>query len=849
VRRCAIAKFSHGGGLFAAVGRSNVIQVYNAFDPAASAAGGGAYAAAAAVAAPCGGSGSASGAAGGWAPAAQLRGHVSSVTDMAWSGDDRRLVSCGAGGAVYVWDPATGARLAGCEFIDKARIYTAGGSRERKLTCWQGRLGARGWQVAWLLCKERGLLPAVSRRPTLLAAQPAVCYAGRCGGALARTADGRLQHIVDGRLVREVSGLSAASASAGGAVQGGAAPAGAARADFAPLLAAARGRALLAATGGGAVVTLGWPEAREGGTIKPGAGSGHGGTGHSSGGHAAQGGRAGGAEASGGGWAAGDSAAAGQEDDEEDEAAPQPRETRLHAGRVAAMALLPGLGVLFTAASDGAVLMSRVSLVLGGTLSEAPAIWSPAALAAAAAGGGGAAAGGPPGPAPAEVRLAREASVGALVARLREAAAALKAQERDAQYQVGWVGVGLGVWLGVGGYSQRSCTFLRACLALTWPSCDCLPSVAQALLASKAARERQAGAEAELAAVRAELADTAARLQRHLDSAAERERKVGGAPAGPLSKCSSCLAGSEPARFAFTLSSIANRLPQTCPTQMVEDLGRAHSEAAEELEGLYEARLALEAGRYAQLQAAKAAVERAAQERLRRQAEAHAAAAAGAAASADSRLASEAARAAAAEAARAEADAIWSEAMAQAEADLEDQAERDGEKLLLTLRSAEEVRGWGGGSCAEGATDRSTGDTAAGRQARSSQQGLPQIFRWLAPTPSQAQMQLRAEANLLRRANARMTGDRDADMAARDALLAEVTRAAGLGRGSGQPCPVLLPEAPMWPPPYNLCAAARCKPARTLWPEPTPPQTHCAQRWAWLVVAWTRAPAPASRLA
>jgi hypothetical protein len=46
---------------------------------------------------------------------------------------------------------------------------------------------------------------------------------------------------------------------------------------------------------------------------------------------------------------------------------------------------------------------------------------------------------------------------------------------------------------------------------------------------------------------------------------------------------------------------------------MVEDLSHAHAAAAEELGALYEARLALEAGRYAQLQAAKTDAELAAQ--------------------------------------------------------------------------------------------------------------------------------------------------------------------------------------------------------------------------------------------
>jgi WD40 repeat protein len=136
VKRCGIAKYSPSGGRFAAVGRANAILVYDVYAPAASTAGAGLYAWAAATGAQAAGGGSGSSSSsgsGGWAPAATLRGHVSSVTDVAWSADGRRLVSCGAGGAVYVWDPETGARLAGCEYIDKARVYTAGAS------CMHGR--------------------------------------------------------------------------------------------------------------------------------------------------------------------------------------------------------------------------------------------------------------------------------------------------------------------------------------------------------------------------------------------------------------------------------------------------------------------------------------------------------------------------------------------------------------------------------------------------------------------------------------------------------------------------------------------------------------------------------------
>lgn len=60
-----------------------------------------------------------------------LKAHVSTVTDLVFSGDDTRLVSSGAGGAVYFWDLATGSRLMELEYVDKKCVYFAGeiGSR------------------------------------------------------------------------------------------------------------------------------------------------------------------------------------------------------------------------------------------------------------------------------------------------------------------------------------------------------------------------------------------------------------------------------------------------------------------------------------------------------------------------------------------------------------------------------------------------------------------------------------------------------------------------------------------------------------------------------------------------
>ena len=55
-------------------------------------------------------------------------------------------------------------------------------------------------------------------------------------------------------------------------------------------------------------------------------------------------------------------------------------------------------------------------------------------------------------------------------------------------------------------------------------------------------------------------------------------------------------------------------------------------------------------------------------------------------------LASEASRAEAAAAAAAEADAVWQEVLLQTEEDLEQQAERDGERLAAARHEAGEVR-------------------------------------------------------------------------------------------------------------------------------------------------------------
>jgi WD40 repeat protein len=69
-----------------------------------------------------------------------LKAHVSTVTDLVFSGDDRRLVSSGAGGAVYFWDMSTGARLMELEYVDKQCVYYTGGCSSwgkcRVWACW-----------------------------------------------------------------------------------------------------------------------------------------------------------------------------------------------------------------------------------------------------------------------------------------------------------------------------------------------------------------------------------------------------------------------------------------------------------------------------------------------------------------------------------------------------------------------------------------------------------------------------------------------------------------------------------------------------------------------------------------
>ena len=70
IKSCRECRFNNGGSMFAAV-NSNTIQIYNTYT--------------------CENIGN-------------LRGHNGKVRSIAWSADDRRIVSAGLDGAVYEWD-------------------------------------------------------------------------------------------------------------------------------------------------------------------------------------------------------------------------------------------------------------------------------------------------------------------------------------------------------------------------------------------------------------------------------------------------------------------------------------------------------------------------------------------------------------------------------------------------------------------------------------------------------------------------------------------------------------------------------------------------------------------------
>lgn len=140
VAKCSVVRYSHGGSVLAAVGRSNAIVIYPAYYGGGAGASGvnpsqwhsntSTYYTQHSNSGDCKGAGDgpAVGSEGAciMRPLWVLKAHVSTVTDLVFSGDDKRLVSSGAGGAVYFWDLATGSRLMELEYVDKKSVYYAG---------------------------------------------------------------------------------------------------------------------------------------------------------------------------------------------------------------------------------------------------------------------------------------------------------------------------------------------------------------------------------------------------------------------------------------------------------------------------------------------------------------------------------------------------------------------------------------------------------------------------------------------------------------------------------------------------------------------------------------------------
>jgi WD40 repeat protein len=55
----------------------------------------------------------------------RLKGHLSSVTALSWSADDRILLSASLGGTVYFWDVASQSRLRELDYIDKSCTFAS----------------------------------------------------------------------------------------------------------------------------------------------------------------------------------------------------------------------------------------------------------------------------------------------------------------------------------------------------------------------------------------------------------------------------------------------------------------------------------------------------------------------------------------------------------------------------------------------------------------------------------------------------------------------------------------------------------------------------------------------------
>ena len=90
MKKCTLASFSNGGHMFAVVGRGTSVSIYATYSRQL---------------------------------LATMKGHISTVTKLRWSLDDRRLISVGAGGACYIWDIKTFSRLADEEYVDKTCSY------------------------------------------------------------------------------------------------------------------------------------------------------------------------------------------------------------------------------------------------------------------------------------------------------------------------------------------------------------------------------------------------------------------------------------------------------------------------------------------------------------------------------------------------------------------------------------------------------------------------------------------------------------------------------------------------------------------------------------------------------
>ncbi|DBA85209.1 TPA: WD repeat-containing protein 49 [Trebouxia sp. C0005] len=90
LKKCSLCSFSNGGQLFAAAGVGNIITVWGCHNHQV---------------------------------LATFRGHASAISHMAWSHDDARLASVGAGGACYQWDVPAGVKIAQEEFVDKQKNY------------------------------------------------------------------------------------------------------------------------------------------------------------------------------------------------------------------------------------------------------------------------------------------------------------------------------------------------------------------------------------------------------------------------------------------------------------------------------------------------------------------------------------------------------------------------------------------------------------------------------------------------------------------------------------------------------------------------------------------------------